>query len=66
MTSFFSEQAAAKQDKENDERANVQSEQSAVEKNQKQNYNPQNIAAGVAFVWSVVASATTKTSETAK
>jgi len=42
------EQVSTKDDEKNCNRADVKAEQSAVEKNQQQDYNPQNIAACVA------------------
>jgi len=41
----FSEKASAEQDKQDNKCADVKTEQSAVEKNQKQDNNPKHIAA---------------------
>jgi len=59
------EQATAEQDKEDDKRADVKTEQPAIEKNQKQDYNPKNIATCVA-PFSLVTASAAKTTEAAK
>jgi len=67
MISAFPEKASAEQDEQNDKRADVKSEQSAIEKNQKQDYNPKNVATCVALVGPVsTATAKTKTAESAE
>jgi len=64
---FFSKEASAEQNKQDDKCADVKTEQPAVEKNHKQDDNPKNIAACVALGGLVSASATTaETTETAK
>jgi len=69
MTVFVSEQATAEQDEEDDKCADIKSEQSAVENNHKQDYNPQYITTCVALGWFVViaaAACSAKTAQSAK
>jgi len=67
MMSFaLAEQASAEQDEQDNKRTDIKPEQPAVEKNHKQDYNPQDITATVALGWSVSATATTAAETTAE